>query len=484
MHRSHIDAILELLRSYLRYGRNGPCFIRFRNRLVTQTCQNVEKYHRNGLSGALQGVPCPNWGSAMGWPSPCVCGARPWPTHMAELPCWGARGSARRCRFALLSVFPWFSGLFSKHRSRIDVILEPLRSSLRYGRNGPCFVGFRGRLTLQTPRNVEGYRDNGLSETQKGVPCPNWGSAMGWPSPCVCEARPWPTHMAELPCWGARGSARRRRFALLSVFPWFSGLFSKHRNRMNVILEPLRSYLRYGHNGSCVVGFRGRLTLHTPRTDEGYRKNELSGTQQGVPCPFWGSAMGWPSPCVCRSRPFPFHMAALSCLWALSLHVALPISLLSVFPWFSGLFSKHRSRMNVILEPLRSYLRYGHNGSCFVGFRGRLTLQTPRNVEGCRGNGLSGTQEGVPCLHRGSAMGWPSLCVCGARPWPTHMAELPCWGARGSARRRLFVVRSSFSIDRLVFAFEISSRHGHVALVENLSRGRFLRDEGVASCCS
>src|SRR4051812_12302641 len=53
----------------------------------------------------------------------------------------------------------------------MNAILEPLRRSLRYGRNGPCFVGFRGRLTLQTPRNVEGRRRNELSGTQKGVPC-------------------------------------------------------------------------------------------------------------------------------------------------------------------------------------------------------------------------------------------------------------------------------------------------------------------------
>src|SRR5436190_759402 len=102
----------------------------------------------------------------MGWPSPCVCEARPWPTPMAELPCWGARGSARRRRFALLSVFLWFLGLFSKHRSCMIVILEPLRSSLRYGRNGPCYVVFiRGVLPLSL-RNVEGYRENGLSGTQ------------------------------------------------------------------------------------------------------------------------------------------------------------------------------------------------------------------------------------------------------------------------------------------------------------------------------
>src|SRR2546430_1947453 len=190
----------------------------------------------------------------MGWPSSFACGARPWPTHMAELPCWGARGSARQRRFALLRAFPWVSGLFSKHRIRMNGILEPLRRSLRYGRNGPCFVGFRGRLTLQTPRNVEGCRRNELSGTQKGVP---------WPSSFAYGARPWPTHMAELPCWGARGSARQRRFALLRAFPWFSGLFSKHRRRMNVILEPLRTDLRYGRNAPCFLGFQGRLTLQT-----------------------------------------------------------------------------------------------------------------------------------------------------------------------------------------------------------------------------
>src|SRR5438270_194586 len=256
--------------------------------------------------------------------------------------------------------------------------------------------------------------------------------------------------MSVLLCCRRGLSRSRRRFALLSVFPWFSGLFSKHRSRMNVILEPLRSYLRYGHNGSCFVGFRGRLTLQTPRNIEGYRQNRLSGTQQGVPCPFWGSAMGWPSPYICRARPWPTHMAELPCWGARGSAMRRRFALLSVFPWFSGLFSKHRSRMNVILELLRIYLRYGHNGSCFVGFRGRLTLQTPQNIEGCRENGLSGTQQGVPCIFRSSAMGWPSSCVCRARPWPTHMAELPCWGARGSARRRLFVIRFSFLFPLIV----------------------------------
>src|SRR2546430_2133270 len=63
------------------------------------------------------------------------------------------------------------------------MILEPLRSYLQYGRNGPCFVGFRGRLTLQTPRNVEGYRRNGSSGTQQGVPCSQLGLGHGMAEP-------------------------------------------------------------------------------------------------------------------------------------------------------------------------------------------------------------------------------------------------------------------------------------------------------------
>src|SRR5438270_878174 len=141
----------------------------------------------------------------MGWPSSFACGARPWPTHMAELPCWGARGSARRRRFALLSVFPWSSGLFSKHRSRMNVILEPLRSSLRYGRYGPCFVGFRGRLTLQTPRNIEGYRRNELSGTQNGVSFSSRGLGHGITlSPCTTRFRSADPH-GRAPLLGGSG---------------------------------------------------------------------------------------------------------------------------------------------------------------------------------------------------------------------------------------------------------------------------------------
>src|SRR5438270_843807 len=110
-----------------------------------------------------------------------------------------------------------------------------------------------------------------------GGPLPLLGLGHGMAAPlCLrCSA------MAELPCWGARGSARRRRFALLSVFSWFSGLFSKHRSRMNVILEPLRSYLRYGHNGSCFVGFREIVRASCRGKIEGCRENELSGAKEG-----------------------------------------------------------------------------------------------------------------------------------------------------------------------------------------------------------
>src|SRR5438270_455746 len=215
MHRSCIDAILEPMRSYLRYGRNGPCFVRFRGRLTLQTLRNVEERSEERRVGTEKRVPSLHWGSTIQWPSPCVCEARPWPTLNGRAPLLGARGSARLRRYAGLSVFLWFSGLFSKHRSPMKVILEPMRSYLRYEHNGSCFVGFRGRLTLQTLRNVEESQGNGLSGTQKGVPSLHWGSAIQWPSPCVCEARPWPTLNGRAPLLGARGSARLCRFVSL-----------------------------------------------------------------------------------------------------------------------------------------------------------------------------------------------------------------------------------------------------------------------------
>src|SRR4051812_369675 len=220
----------------------------------------------------------------MGWPSPCVCRARPWPTHMDELPCWGARGSALRRRFALSSALPLVFGAFleAPKSYRGDSRTVAKLSSIRTQRSL-----FRRIQRSFDPPNTSKRR---RMSKKRAVGDPTGGplallglGLTGWPSLCVCEARPWPTPMAELPCWGARGSAKRRRFALLSVFPWFSGLFSKHRSRIIVILEPLRSSLRYGRNGPCFVGFRGRLTLQTPRNVEGCRRNGLSGTQQGVP---------------------------------------------------------------------------------------------------------------------------------------------------------------------------------------------------------
>src|SRR4051812_19483564 len=65
MHRSRIDAILEPLRSYLRYGHNGPCFVRFGGRLVIKHV----KTSRNVVETACRG-PCRG--------SPAIPGARPW----------------------------------------------------------------------------------------------------------------------------------------------------------------------------------------------------------------------------------------------------------------------------------------------------------------------------------------------------------------------------------------------------------------------
>src|SRR3954469_16035764 len=124
---------------------------------------------------------------------------------MAELPSWGAPGGRLR---GLVLIFwvrvLWFSGLFSKHRSRIDAILEPLRSYLRYGHNGPCFVGFQDRLVIQTCQNIGGYRRKGL----------NWGPCRGSPAPGGWLADPLPlgqgaSAMAELPSWGAPGARLR-----------------------------------------------------------------------------------------------------------------------------------------------------------------------------------------------------------------------------------------------------------------------------------
>src|SRR5438270_601507 len=140
---------------------------------------------------------------------------------------------------------------------------------------------------------------------------------MGWLFSFACGARPWSTLFPYTTLFRSRGSARQRRFALLRAFPWFSGLFSKHRTRMIVILEPLRRSHRYRGHVCCLVTFRGRMTLQTPRNVEERRRNELSGTQKG-------------GPLACRE--LGHGMAVLLCLWSsamvytLSLHDALPIS--------------------------------------------------------------------------------------------------------------------------------------------------------------
>src|SRR5438445_316371 len=100
----------------------------------------------------------------------------------------------------------------------MKVILEPMGSYLRYELIGSCFVRFTGRLPLPKPTIVQESQRNGLSGTRKGVPSLHWGSAIQWPSPCVCEARPWPTLNGRAPLLGARGSARPCRYAVVSVF--------------------------------------------------------------------------------------------------------------------------------------------------------------------------------------------------------------------------------------------------------------------------
>src|SRR5436189_285840 len=75
--------------------------------------------------------------------------------------------------------------------------------------------------------------------------------------------------------------------------------------------------------------------------------------------------------------------------------------------WFSRLFSKPRIFTYTTLFRSRSYLRYGRNGHCFVGFRGRLVIQTWQNIERYRRKGLSGDLAGGTLLtfcYRGTSM--------------------------------------------------------------------------------
>src|SRR5438270_490633 len=85
-------------------------------------------------------------------------------------------GSSGASSSGVGSSFPlrvlWFSGLFSKHRRQIDMILEPLRNYLRYARRELCLVRFRDRLTLQTGQNVKDYHRKGLIGDPGGGPLP------------------------------------------------------------------------------------------------------------------------------------------------------------------------------------------------------------------------------------------------------------------------------------------------------------------------
>src|SRR5438445_797330 len=103
---------------------------------------------RGILSKGAVGGPCRGSPGPGGVGDPMAdlraCGARLWLSPNTRAPQLGGSGLGYASSFP--SRILWFSRLFLKYRSQTDVILEPLCSYLRYGRNGSCFVGFRGRL--------------------------------------------------------------------------------------------------------------------------------------------------------------------------------------------------------------------------------------------------------------------------------------------------------------------------------------------------
>src|SRR4051812_42428510 len=108
--------------------------------------------------GTLQGVPCLGvpWGSASR-PLGLFC---QWGRLLADPWAWGGSLCPPLVRQGVfLPRFLGFFGVFLKHRHRIDVILEPLRSSFRYGRSGLCFVQFEFRLVIQMRQNVKNDRE-------------------------------------------------------------------------------------------------------------------------------------------------------------------------------------------------------------------------------------------------------------------------------------------------------------------------------------
>src|SRR4051812_11435640 len=119
---------------------------------------------------------------------------------------------------------------------------------------------------------------------------------MGWPSPCVCRARPWPTHMDELPCWGARGSALRRRFALSSALPLVFGAF----------LEAPKSYRGDSRTVAKLSSIRTQRSLFRriqrsfdpPNTSKRRRisPKRVVGDPEWGPLPKWGLGHGMAEP--------------------------------------------------------------------------------------------------------------------------------------------------------------------------------------------
>src|SRR3954471_19048547 len=173
--------------------------------------------------------------------------------------------------------------------------------------------------------------------------------------------------MAELSCWGARGSARRRRFALLSVTPLVFGVF----------LEASKSYRGDSRTVAKLSSIRTQRSLFhriqrsfdPPKhleTSKGIVETDCRGPSRGSPAPEGARPWDGRAPASARlghGRP-TWPSSPAGGLGGRPRAVDSPFW--ACFLWFSGLFSKHRSRIDVILEPLQSYLRYGRNGPCFI----------------------------------------------------------------------------------------------------------------------
>src|SRR5436305_1936577 len=137
---------------------------------------------------------------------------------------------------------------------------------------------------------------------------------MGWARPCVCGARFPSTPLFRSPCWGARGSAKRRRFALLSALPLVFGAF----------LEAPKSYQRDSRTVAKLSSirtqrflFRGIQRSFDPQNTSkrrGVSPKRSVGDPAGGPLLQLGLGYGMGAPLRLRG--------------SLSLHAALPVSLL------------------------------------------------------------------------------------------------------------------------------------------------------------